>query len=445
MGEGADRLGMGLWRHQPAAPVGRPSGTGRRRRIARVGLAFALLLAWWSATLIPAAAEAPSVVGGLAVNFDGRSWQLSTAALRALAVEVPDSSFGGSTSQHLDDAALRQFVQSVASDVNVAPRDASIEDTGIRQRLLPARAGRAVNVDDLVGELQQAYAAGQSSVAVPVVTVPPQLTTEALLQRLGITTELASGDSDFAGSEPSRETNVRLAAAIVDDTMVPPGENFSYNHALGAIVDTPGFVPADAVESGVVGTALGGGVCQISTTVFRAALRAGLPIVEWWPHSFRFPVYEQGGWGPGFDASIAQPEEDPLDGGDFKFSNPTDHWMLVRVEIQGTHVTVKILGAPTGYVVTFDQPTVEDSVPATDAAPSVEVDAALPAGTVKQIEPATDGLTVTVTRHVHDAAGDDVSDDTFVSQYQPRGPVLQVSPDEANRSTGTASEPGGDD
>src|SRR5918992_5446353 len=89
---------------------------------------------------------------------------------------------------------------------------------------------------------------------------------------------------------------------------------------------------------------------------------AGLPITEWWPHSYQIMQYEHEGWGPGFDASILQPEGDPFGGGDFKFLNPTDSWMLVEAWTTGVHVIVNIYGEDTGYDVRFSETSIGDFI-----------------------------------------------------------------------------------
>jgi vancomycin resistance protein YoaR len=230
---------------------------------------------------------------------------------------------------------------------------------------------------------------------------------------------------------------VVVAARLVDGVMVPPHGTFSFNHSIGEINVTPGFVPAGASENGIPGTAVGGGVCQVTTTVFRAVLKAGLPVVEWWPHAYRNIYYEQGGWAPGFDASVQQPDDDPFNGSDFRFDNPTDNWLLIRSEIaDGSKLSVEIYGAPTGYTVDLDDPIDEEYVWA-EALPAQEsVDPSLPAGTVDLVQPARDGMTMTVYRRVFDATGNQVLADNFVSIYEPQGPSYRVSPDMAGSTAG---------
>jgi vancomycin resistance protein YoaR len=361
-----------------------------------------------------------------------RRWSLAVADLAGL-IRITPPHDGQPATATLDPAAVRALGERLAGDIDRGSVEASIDQSGDVPRLIAASPGKTVRIDDFVAAVQSAFATGQHEVAIPIDQTTPTSTTETFLTGLGITDRLATGTSDFAGSEPGRATNVVVAAKLVDGVMIPPHGTFSFNHAIGEINATPGFVPAGASENGIAGTAVGGGVCQVTTTVFRAALKAGLPITEWWPHAYRNIYYEQGGWAPGFDASVQQPDDDPFNGSDFVFANPTDHWLLVRADITDeTKLSVELYGAPTGYRVEIGDPIDTDEVSAAGSPSQESVDPTLPAGTVDLVQPARDGMTTTVVRHVYDASGSEISTDSFVSNYEPQGPSYRVSPDMAD-------------
>jgi vancomycin resistance protein YoaR len=321
------------------------------------------------------------------------------------------------------------MVDGLADQIDAPTADAWVEEFGTFNQLHPATHGRAVRREELAAALREAVAAGRRDIPVPIDQgEAPAVTTEALLADLGVTDLLAEGDSDFTGSDAARDNNVRLSAERIDGTLIPPGGEFSYNAAVGTLFDS-GYLFADANIEGLGTNAEGGGVCQVSTTVFRAALRAGMPIVEWWPHSYRSPFYEQGGWSPGFDASIVQVYGDDEAGTDFRFQNPTDGWLLVRSWVEGNGLRVELRGTDPGYTVEFDEPVQEwgEGAPG----PEVEVDETLAPGEVAEDLPATDALTVTVVRRVLDADGNEVSVDSFVSPYRPRGALQRVGPEAA--------------
>ena len=184
---------------------------------------------------------------------------------------------------------------------------------------------------------------------------------------------------------------------------------------------------AQVIDGEKIGKDIGGGICQVSTTVFRAAYLAGLPITEWWPHRFRIPFYELDGWKPGLDASILQPTEDPSTWADFKFENPSSHWMLIESWTDGVNVVVNIYGADLGYDVESTGPTWGDK---TQILPPQEVvDDELDPGTVSLAQVAGIGEELSHYRVVRDRNGEVLWERSFYTKYFPRGDVWKVSPD----------------
>lgn len=364
----------------------------------------------------------------------GTSWtvQPQTVASAVRVRENPGSGVSAVFAPEMVDALVAQFRGALGAPAV----DPAIGAGGQFGRLVGAADGVAVNRDALTAAIAEALASGSHRIEIPVSQQSPSATTDQFLATIGVTTLIATGASDFSGSEKGRATNIRVASALIDGLMIPPGKTFSYNHGIGSIVDVPGFVPAGATENGIPGTSVGGGVCQVSTTIFRAALKAGFPVTEWWPHAYRSVYYEQSGWAPGFDASIQQPEGDPFGGSDLAFTNTTDAWMLIRTQISADDkLTVQLFGKATGYRVEIDNPQQSSLDPVTEP-PTEEIDPSLPPGTVKRVQPTRDGMTVTVVRHVFDASGAQISTDRFVTTYLPQSEVYRVSPDRAGSMSG---------
>jgi vancomycin resistance protein YoaR len=165
----------------------------------------------------------------------------------------------------------------------------------------------------------------------------------------------------------------------------------------------------------------------VSTTVFRAALLAGLPIVEWWPHTYRLRGYEVDGWGPGYDASILQVGPDPANWGDFKFENPSDSWMLVESWTVDGYVVVNLYGPDLGYKVEFSETLVSE--PLTTDEDIEVVNPELDPGTIEQTEWPIDGFEVEFVRSVYDRNGELLYDRKFYTRFRERANVYQVSPD----------------
>ncbi|HKG25386.1 MAG TPA: VanW family protein, partial [Thermomicrobiales bacterium] len=200
-----------------------------------------------------------------------------------------------------------------------------------------------------------------------------------------------------------------------------------------------GYVEAPVIDGERIGRDVGGGICQVSTTAFRAALKGGMPITEWWPHTYRLAFYEQDNWPPGFDASILQPENDPFGGGDFKFLNPTDSWMLVKSYTENNRVYVVIYGMDLDYAVTFTDPKLSDPIPPPDQDIEV-VDKELPRGTVEQSEFEQEGVEVTYDRAVADRDGNVIIQDTWTTRFESRPDVWKVSPDMEGKSPASQDE-----
>ncbi|HEV2067520.1 MAG TPA: VanW family protein [Thermomicrobiales bacterium] len=339
---------------------------------------------------------------------------------------------GGTLTVTLDAEGLDALVAPIAADIETETKDAWVQDLGTHQWLVPAQQGRTLQRGEFARALGSAVAHGQHSLDLDDLVVtddtPPKVTTEGLMAELGITDLLAVGDSVFAGSGPGRAHNVAHAAYRIDGTLVPAGGVFSFNDAVGSLFSGE-FTDAGSYIDGPSGQSLAGGVCQVSTTVYRAALEAGLPIVEWWPHSYRSPFYETAGWSPGYDASIVQDGNVPEASTDFRFENTTGSWLLVRaIAADDGTLRVELLGADPGYTVEFDEPIIE-VIEQAPTSVDVVADPALPAGTVLPDQSAMDGLRVTVVRRVSDASGQHISTDTFVSSYRAYGAIRRVSPD----------------
>jgi vancomycin resistance protein YoaR len=375
------------------------------------------------------------------VSFDRKSWTLDPADLGKFFVQTIDESKAGAgaVTLSLERKPLSKWLtELVEEDVNRDPVDArvgwngeravSIEKSVDGAKLKPLMFADAVNAS---------FFGDHRNVDIPVAVIKPEIDSNHLAD-LGITTRLAVGSSNFEGSDDGRSTNIRVGAGLLNGHLIPPKSYFSFNHAVGVITEDAGFVESNVVDGERIGRDVGGGICQVSTTVFRAAFRAGLPITEWHPHRYRMSFYEQDDWPPGMDASILQPEGDPFGGGDFQFYNPTDSYMLLESYTDGPRVVVVLYGPDLGYNVETTGPWMSDPYPAT---PDIEiVDENAPAGTMEISEYALEGIDVNFLREVFDRDGNLVESTEFFSHYYPRGNAWKVSPDMQGLSPASQSD-----
>ncbi len=311
--------------------------------------------------------------------------------------------------------------------IETEPVDAEVGWNG--ERLIsvePSVDGARLDAAALAERVEGSFFGSGGTIEAPVTYVKPDIDS-ANLDKLGITTFLGSGQSNYSGSSDGRATNVAVGASLLNGTLIPPWGEFSFNESIGWIDEDKGFVEAQVIDGEQIGQDIGGGICQVSTTVFRAAYLAGLPITEWWPHRFRIGFYEYDGWDPGLDASILQPTEDPATWADFKFENPSSQWMLVESWTDGVNVVVNIYGADLGYKIETTGPTWGDK--AQMLAPKEVVDEELDPGTVTLAQVAGIGEELSHYRVVRDRNGELLWERIFYTRYFPSGDIWKVSPD----------------
>src|SRR5213076_2203152 len=164
--------------------------------------------------------------------------------------------------------------------------------------------------------------------------VQPARTT-AQARAMGISGIVGSYETFFGGIE-NRIHNVQLVAHLVDNKLIAPGATFSFNKTTGERNAAKGFLEAPVIVNGELTTGLGGGVCQVSTTVFNAAFDAGLKITERTNHALYISHYPQGR-----DATVDYPSVD------LKFVNDTGHWLLLRTFVGSSSLTVNLYGTAT--------------------------------------------------------------------------------------------------
>lgn len=248
------------------------------------------------------------------------------------------------------------------------------------------------------------------TISIPIKTVKPKITTESV-NKFGIKELLASGTSTFYHSIQSRVYNIGLAASRINGVLVTPDEVFSFDKALGDVTSLTGYQQAYVIQNGKTVLGDGGGVCQVSTTFFRALLNAGLPIVERHSHSYRVGYYEQDS-PPGLDATIYYPSVD------LKFRNDTGNYILIQtaIDYDNLRLTFYLYGTKDGREVSISNSVITNQTPAPP--PLYQDDPTLPKGVLKQVDFEAAGADVYFTREVK-KNGRVVLADKFVSNYQP--------------------------
>lgn len=166
------------------------------------------------------------------------------------------------------------------------------------------------------------------------------------IDSLGITELLATGTSNFAGSSQNRRHNIAVGVDKIDGILLAPNEEYSFTGHLGEVSAATGYVPELVIKPGILIKEYGGGICQVSTTVFRGAMNAGLNITERVAHGFPIDYYRPFGT----DATIYIPSPD------LKFINDTENYILIQGEIEGNILNIQLYGTSDNRQVSLDGP-----------------------------------------------------------------------------------------
>jgi vancomycin resistance protein YoaR len=245
----------------------------------------------------------------------------------------------------------------------------------------------------------------------PLKIVEPDLTLDKT-NDLGIKELIGFGDSEYDHSIPNRIWNVSLTAEKMNNILVAPGEEVSFNKTLGEVSRRNGYRSAYVISGGKTVLGDGGGVCQVSTTYFRAVLNAGLEVTKRKAHSYRVSYYELN-QKPGIDATVYSGDVD------LRFLNDTGKHILIRssADSDELYMKVEIYGTSDGRTTEIvDHETWgQRGAPASAYYPTTEI----PAGTFKQIDWAVSGIKASFKNVVKDKDGKLIREEEYYSNYVP--------------------------
>jgi len=319
----------------------------------------------------------------------------------------------------VDEEALRQLLAGWAEQINIPARDARLSfnpDTGVVGVLQTSQHGRQLDIDATLAATRTALENNAPEAQLAVSNTPPAVDSDRVAE-MGIRELVASGTTYFKGSSWARIRNIEVPAEMFVGLVIPPDGIFSFNKVVENVTAANGFEDALIIWGDQTVVGVGGGVCQVSTTIFRAAYAAGLPIVERYNHGYIVDWYGE----PGMDATIFTPSVD------FKFRNDTGAYLLIDPVVDSSNgvITFNLYGTKPDRVVTIGTPVHTDVVQPQPA--TYTVDASLAAGQQKQVEWAKQGMTVTVQRTI--VENGTTRTDTLTSKYVPWRAVYLVAPD----------------
>ncbi|MCB8944592.1 MAG: VanW family protein [Ardenticatenaceae bacterium] len=326
---------------------------------------------------------------------------------------------------HLDENAARQWLEPFMDQLYREPVNARFYfDDDSRELVLvsPHINGRSLNIEATIDNLKQTLATPDRTVAFAVQDIVPVVHSGATAADLGITELVSERTTWFYGSTDARKHNIARSAANFFGIVIAPGEEFSFNKYLGSVSESDGYEEGLIIIGGRTIKGVGGGVCQVSTTIYQTAFWAGFPIEERYPHGYMLGYYNDGE-GPGMDATVFSPVVD------LKFINNTPYHLLIEnyynTELEA--LTFKFYSTSLGRQVFKEELPWENIVEA-PTEDEWEYDPDLPEGEAVQIDWETDGADVTIHRTVLNANGDLLIDQYIVSNYIPYPDVYHYGP-----------------
>lgn len=314
------------------------------------------------------------------------------------------------SSVKFDEEAIKTYVATFASTVN---RDAENAQLGVVDGQVkvtrPHVNGKKVKVDESVKTLTETLSSddtqSNSTVTLAMEEDAAKIQ-ESTIASLGIKELIGHGETNFKGSPANRVHNLKTGTNFLNGAIIAPGAEFSTVSTLGAVDGSTGYLPELVIKDNKTTPEFGGGLCQVSTTLFRSVMNAGLRVTERHNHSYRVSYYEP----PiGLDATIYLPKPD------FKFKNDTPGYILMQGKVEGTKITFDLYGTKDGRTSSISEPIITNITEPPDPQ-YVETDT-LKKGETKQIEKAHQGANAVVTYTVT-KDGKELFKQTFRSRYK---------------------------
>jgi vancomycin resistance protein YoaR len=358
-------------------------------------------------------------------------WSFDPPTLAGLlSFEIVQTSSGAEYRVGLDETALNAELGSLSDSLRLASENTRFmfnDDTQHLEVIQPAVIGRDLNIGASMATIQQKLLQGEHTIALEFIFTPPKVTDEMTGEQLGIRQLIHAETSFFYGSSAPRVQNITAAAREFHGLLVAPGETFSMANVMGEISLDNGYAEALIIYGGRTIKGVGGGVCQVSTTLFRAAFFSGFPIEERYPHAYRVYYYEKIAGNrintnlAGLDATVFVPVVD------LKFTNDTPNWLLMETYVNPSYSSIewKFYSTSDGRVVNWETTGPTNTIPAPK--PEYRENSELPQGEVKQVDWEAEGAEVTVHRIVR--RGEEIlHEDTFYTKYEPWQAVYEYGP-----------------
>ena len=359
----------------------------------------------------------------LTVAYSGKQWTFSPSDIGKLiafeSVEPTGSAArSGSKPWKLvpsvtETQAVKTIAPKLGAAVGTPAKDAQFKTSNGSVTIVPSQNGIGPDLGLLASDITSILkdsANTTRTVEIRTKVVAPKITTERA-REMGVVKRISTFTTTYDGSNKSRTNNIHTLGNALDGKLVAPGATFSFNGAVGERTAAKGYQEANAIVKGKLVPQLGGGICQVGTTLFNTAFFAGVPIVDRQNHSFYISHYPTGR-----DATVS------WGGPDLKWKNDTKNWILVSVAYTSDSITISFYGTDPGYDIQYTTGPFTNETP---FATEKTNDPTLKAGTKVVTEKGITGRKCVVVRSVT-KGGQLVRKDTFTSDYKPKAEVVRV-------------------
>jgi len=235
-----------------------------------------------------------------------------------------------------DAKSIEEAVHRILDTLEIVPVDAkaiSFDKESLLFVLSDSSAGRTLDIDSAIAAVKAAFDAKEytKTISVAVTTVEPKVTSNDLAATLGLVSSTTTKTTDKA----NRNTNINLVCKTIDGLVLQPGEAFNYNEYVGKRTAEKGYMEAGAIINAASGLELGGGICQVSGTLFHSVMKADLQVDERYPHTWPSTYVDIG-----TDATVT------WGGQNFQFTNNTEYPVAIHAYYKDLKVTIQIFGRP---------------------------------------------------------------------------------------------------
>jgi len=318
----------------------------------------------------------------------------------------------------LNRAEVAAFLESIASEVSQEPINALFKMENDKVTVFkPGQDGKELDVEASIEQIESALQGNtenpERQTEIVIKTTVPNISNQNI-NDLGIQNLIGTGESDFSGSPVNRRHNIKVGANKFDGVLIKPDEEFSVIKTLGEVSDKTGYKPELVIKPEGTIPEFGGGLCQVSTTIFRAAIYSGLPILERKPHKYVVSYYKP----IGMDATIYIPRPD------VRFKNDTGDHILIQSYIAGNKLYFNFYGTDDGRKTEVEGPFYTSDWVAPGEPQYIETNTLAP-GEKKQIERAHKGISTVFHRTITRNDGESLKD-SFYSKYYPWKAVFLV-------------------